>query len=125
VQYFERLRLSLHADGSVTVDPLGATLTAGSHFAPADPSAAATVPYYFAQTRHTLDGPFASFWQAHHGSLLFGPPISEMLFDAGSGMFVQYFENARLEFHPGFAGTPYVIEIGLLGRSALQQRGWL
>lgn len=38
---------------------------------------------------------------------------------------VQYFENARTEYHPELAGTSNVVTLGLLGREALHQRGWL
>jgi hypothetical protein len=55
---------------------------------------------YFSQTRHTLSGAFASFWEAHHGDVLFGPPISEVLVEAngdGTGRTyqMQYFVNGR------------------------------
>ncbi len=38
---------------------------------------------------------------------------------------VQYFENARTEYHPELAGTRYEVELGLVGKEALQRRGWL
>jgi len=37
---------------------------------------------------------------------------------------VQYFERARFEFHPEAAGTPYEVQLGLLGAQALQTLGW-
>jgi hypothetical protein len=30
-----------------------------------------------------------------------------------------------MEYHPEFAGTRYEVELGLVGKQALQQRGWL
>lgn len=33
---------------------------------------------------------------------------------------VQYFERARLEYHPQYAGTPYEVQLGLLGTALLR-----
>jgi hypothetical protein len=38
---------------------------------------------------------------------------------------IQYFQRARFEYHPEFAGTRYEVELGLLGDVALSQAGWL
>jgi hypothetical protein len=38
---------------------------------------------------------------------------------------VQYFQRARFEYHPEHAGTPYEVQLGLLGDQLLQQQGWL
>ncbi|MDP9374992.1 MAG: peptidoglycan hydrolase, partial [Chloroflexota bacterium] len=35
----------------------------------------------------------------------------------------QYFERQRFEYHPEKAGTPYVVLLGLLGKSDAQRRG--
>jgi hypothetical protein len=61
---------------------------------------------------------------------LFGYPISQPLHEqngdgTGRTYLVQYFQNARMEYHPELAGTGNVVTLGLLGRQALQQRGWL
>jgi hypothetical protein len=61
---------------------------------------------------------------------LFGLPISEPFHaqngdGTGRAYLVQYFKNARLEYHPELAGTSYVVSVGLLGREALERRGWL
>jgi len=37
---------------------------------------------------------------------------------------VQYFERARLEYHPENAGTPYVVLLGLMGTEVLNTDGW-
>ena len=37
---------------------------------------------------------------------------------------VQYFRNARLEYHPEVASTGNTIEVGKLGEEALQALGW-
>jgi hypothetical protein len=38
---------------------------------------------------------------------------------------VQHFQRARFEYHPEHAGTPYEVQLGLLGDEALRQKGWL
>ncbi|HEY0070844.1 MAG TPA: M23 family metallopeptidase, partial [Chloroflexia bacterium] len=45
--------------------------------------------------------------------------LSEEIQEAGGT--VQYIERARFEYHPGFVGTPYAIQISPLGYSALKQ----
>jgi hypothetical protein len=66
----------------------------------------------------------------HRGSDLFGSPISEPFTEqngdgTGRGYLVQYFQNARLEYHPEYAQTAYAVSLGLLGREYLQSRGLL
>ena len=126
VQVFERARL-VGTQAGVTISPLGYWLTAKRSFpvVAAPPGALA-----FPETNQALHGAFLSFWQAHRGALVFGPPISPELHEAngdGSGRtyLVQYFRNARLEYHPELRGTPYAVGVGLLGTAYLQERGWL
>jgi hypothetical protein len=76
---------------------------------------------FFAPTGHTLCGGFKSYWESHGlvngGSLmLFGYPISEEFqLTTSSGTFTtQYFERARLEWHPENQ-APYDILQGRLG----------
>ena len=83
-----------------------------SLFSPA-PGMAAPSSVYFSQTGHTLSDQFLNFWRENGGLSIFGFPISEP-FDQG-GFKVQYFERARFELHPEFAGTPYEVELALLG----------
>jgi hypothetical protein len=128
VQYYERARLLLH-DGRVTISPLGQWLTAG-RAAPTQPVTTTGRSLNFPSTGHTLGWPFLAFWQAHHGSVLFGPPIYGPLMEQngdGSGVFylVEYFRNARLEYHFALRGTPYEVSIGLVGREYLHRQGLL
>jgi len=74
---------------------------------------AAPSEVFFPQTGHTLSDQFLAYWRANGGLSIYGYPISEP-FDQG-GFKVQYFERARFELHPEFAGTPYEVELGLLG----------
>jgi hypothetical protein len=38
---------------------------------------------------------------------------------------VQYFERARFEYHPEYAGTDHEVLLGLLGSQLLRERGWI
>ncbi len=73
---------------------------------------------YFPQTGHNLGFGFLQFYNANGGLDAFGYPISEEIQEAGpDGKMgtIQYFQRARFEYHPEFAGTPYAVELGLLG----------
>ncbi len=70
--------------------------------------------YFFEETRHTLANGFKKYWDEHGGVAVFGYPISEEFQEDGYN--VQYFERARLEWHPENAGTEYEVLLGHLGR---------
>ena len=74
----------------------------------------------FPETRHTLSEPFASFWHAHDGAALFGPPISESFADpTASGTQTQVFESAVLESRGG------VVSLRPMGRLLAERDGFL
>lgn len=128
VQYFERSRL-VYERGNVTLAPLGLQVTAGRRF-PAARCFCVAGQVWFASTYHTLSGVFMAFWYSHNGRVLFGAPISQPLYEqngdgTGRTYLVQYFQNARMEYHPELAGTPNVVTLGQLGRQILHQRGWI
>lgn len=50
---------------------------------------------------------FLAFWQANGGEPLLGAPVTGE-FDE-HGLTVQYFERARLEYHPEYAGAPVML----------------
>lgn len=83
----------------------------------------------FPETGHSLAYGFRAFWQQHGGLATFGYPISEEFIelnpDTGVLHTVQYFERARFEYHPQFAGTEFEVLLGLLIRDDLQHAGWL
>ena len=73
----------------------------------------ATGPIYVPETGHHIDEPFLSVWRQYDLSIV-GYPISEAL--EIDGMTVQYFERARFERHPEYAGTQYEVLLTQLGR---------
>lgn len=55
---------------------------------------------YFPDTGHTVSGEMWGYYQSvPNASLVFGSPITEQ-FNEADGLSVQYFQRARLEFHP-------------------------
>src|ERR671922_1884937 len=78
---------------------------------------------YFVETGHNVRGGFLAYFNRAGGLDQFGFPRTEEFVE--DGLTVQYFQRARFEFHPEHAGTPYEVELGLLGDQLLRQRGWL
>lgn len=127
VQWFERDRLEIQHDGSVTAGRLGARYLELTHqpwqFGDGSiPSAEQTSHgndqcRMFAETGYALCGIFRYYWEQHGGLERFGYPIGNETLEHidGRWLWVQYFERRRIEYHPEFAGTPYEILLGLLG----------
>lgn len=120
VQYFERVRLEHHPENPIPYDILLGQF--GRAIRPADPPAAPdpNAPQYFPETGHNLSGQFYNFWR-EYGLAQFGYPLSEEITETledGRDYRVQYFERARLEYHPENA-WPYTILIGQFGRQIL------
>lgn len=67
---------------------------------------------YFDETGHSVEGEFLTFFDTYGGLAIFGYPISESFLDRG--VKVQYFQNARFEWHPANP-DPYKVQLGLLG----------
>ena len=101
VQYFERARFEYHpelkgATGQVQLGMLGREALAGRETAGVpDPQNGSR---YFPETQHSLSGEFRQYWERRGGLPVFGYPISEPTEE--EGRLVQYFERARLEYHP-------------------------
>lgn len=110
--------------------PRAGTLARPSAVQPVPPPAdAGPTRRYFAESGHTLSGGFLAYWESHGGLAIFGLPLTEEFREInpadGKEYTVQYFERARFEHHPEKAGSPFEVELGLLGRQLLTQRGWL
>ncbi len=128
IQWFERTRMERWPEyaGSpyeIQLGRLGAEYTSGREFADQQFFVSRPDLRFFAETSHSVGGAFLAFWEANGGMMTFGLPISEEfdeLLPNGKTYRVQYFERARLELHPDAAGTPYAVQVGLLGTALYQ-----
>ncbi len=115
VQYFQRARFELHPDQPIgqriQLTPLGVRLYQ---------SGAATVNLTTPGACRQFSGGFGvcydflAFFDQHGGVERFGNPISAFEFQQ-DGSLVQYFERARLEWHPERSSGANV-ELGSLGQ---------
>jgi plastocyanin len=117
VQYFGRARFEYHPENSQPYDVLLGQFGRALH--PPDPPAAPVAGAdYAAATGHNLSGRFRDFWATNGGLAVFGLPLSEEFDERladGNTYRVQYFERARLEYHPENA-APYDVLLGQFGR---------
>jgi hypothetical protein len=126
VQYFERQRFEYHPENAppndVLLGLLGTYMVAGrtgGAFDRVAPFQSSATRLYFEPTGHSLGGSFLTYWNRYGGLPIFGYPLSEPFEEKsdtdGKTYTVQYFERARFELHPEFAGTPNEVLLGLLG----------
>ena len=100
VQYFQRTRFELYPENppelKVTISPLGKYLYT--------PGAALPIPdnfpacRSFEETGFQVCYTFLDFYLANGGAAQFGYPISN--FEVHEGWIMQYFQRARIEWHP-------------------------
>jgi hypothetical protein len=144
VQAFERARFEYHPENQAPYDVLlgrigvEALQAQGRDWQTFASVASAPAPStgsgqsgcrYFAETKHSLCGAFAAYWQNHglefdgrrgttfnESLALFGMPISEPQQETieGQTVLVQWFERARFEYHPENQ-APYDVLLGRLG----------
>lgn len=82
-------------------------------FFPPQPGLAQTEEQeYFRETGHWVKGVFLDYFYSRGGLEIFGYPISEEFID--QGVRAQYFQKARMEWHPDNP-EPYKVQLGLLG----------
>jgi hypothetical protein len=138
VQDFERVRMEFHPDLQGTQYEVLGTLIGRSitedredepAFRPLDVCEPDDSRNCFSETGHSLAYGFRDYWYQYGGLTRFGFPISEEFTelnpDTGEFHTVQYFERARFEYHPDLAGTPFEVQLGLLIRDDVQNRGWI
>ena len=93
---------------------------------PAAPGGSPPDRRYFPETGHWLAAGFKHFWEANGGLATFGYPLTEEFQEVnpadGQVYTVQYFERARFEYHPEHRGTPFEVQLGLLGRQVTAGR---
>lgn len=68
---------------------------------------------YFPETGHNVAFAFKQYFDQHGGLDRFGYPRTEEIVE--NGMRVQYFQRARMEFHPDKVGTPEQVQLSLIG----------
>jgi len=121
VQWFERDRIEIQADGSVTTGRLGvdrlAQIGAPFQFGPNLPAGNGCIA--FPETGYQACGAFARFWQQNGGLARLGFPITGEFQTVieGRTLTVQYFERRRFELHGN------QVLLGLLGREVLNNGG--
>ncbi|HEX2916336.1 MAG TPA: NHL repeat-containing protein [Chloroflexia bacterium] len=75
---------------------------------------------YFPETGKTVSGKFLEYWQRNGGLATYGFPITEAQNEVdpetGKTFLIQWFERNRFELHPEYAGTPFEVSLGLLGK---------
>lgn len=125
---------ALQVAGATAAAPGAAPSVGGANAAPPDPAPDVAAPgavslhpfpppasldaggwRYFPETGHYLSGGFKRYFDANGGLEVFGYPITEELEE--DGQTVQYFQRARLEYHPDQPEAP--IQRGLLGQLLL------
>lgn len=124
-QWFERNSFQLHPELAgtryeVLLGLLGKRLT--TNRIQNDPAFQPTTPkqgyFFFPQTKHNVDSRFYTYWQQNGDLTRLGYPISEAAQETdpatGNVYLAQWFERARMEYHPENP-NPYKVELGLLG----------
>lgn len=124
VQYFERQRFEYHPEKVGTPYEVQLSLL-GQQAARGKPALSPVIPFnsnpnlaYIPQTGHSISGVFLDYWQNNGGLKVIGFPISEPTTE--NGLIVQYFERARMEYHPEKADLGFPVELSLLGREYMQ-----
>jgi ABC-type Zn uptake system ZnuABC Zn-binding protein ZnuA len=122
VQYFERARFELHGD-RVLLGLLGRDIYRQRYPAavftptPIPPAGwPGGIGRTFAETGQAAPATFLKAWERFGGLAQQGYPVSAV-FREGPYL-VQYFERARFEHHPEYAGTDHEVLLGLLGKVA-------
>lgn len=116
VQYFTCVRMEAHPESAdrVWLGSLASELGYSAPPIPAENIPRASDPNrrYFKETGHTVAYSFLQYFDTHGGLDIFGYPITE--FEVENRRIVQYFQRARMEWHPEFPENQRV-QLGNLG----------
>jgi hypothetical protein len=123
VQWFERARVEHWPEHAGTayelqLGRLGVEYTEGRGFINQGYFVSSDGLRYFPETGFAVGGAFLRFYDRYGGLDNFGYPISEEFDEVlpdGRAYRVQYFERARMEYHPEHAGSENEVQLGLLG----------
>ncbi|CAA9574386.1 MAG: hypothetical protein AVDCRST_MAG18-2369 [uncultured Thermomicrobiales bacterium] len=129
-QYFERARFEYHQElvNTPYVVLLGALgrQEFAAHYPQGRPPTNTTGEACFAQTGRCIAGAFRDYWERTGGLEQHGYPLSDEFTERSRSddkdYTVQYFERARFEYHPEFAGTPAAVLLGLIGAQQFAAR---
>jgi hypothetical protein len=131
-QWFERALFTYNPKNpepyKVQLQLLGALVTESRRAeVPFRNAARQTGGQFFPETQHNLSGKLLEYWQSTGGLPVYGYPISEPFTEVskadGKPYMVQYFERNRLELHPELKGTPFEVQLGLLGTELMDKAG--
>lgn len=81
-------------------------------FAPQTSLAQRKTEEFFVETGHLVKGEFYTYFRTYGGLEIFGYPLTDEF--VYQGLTVQYFQKARMEWHPENP-VPYKVQLGLLG----------
>jgi hypothetical protein len=123
VQYFQKARMELHPENPYPYRVQLGLL--GDELGYRRPGVAAVqndqYRRYYPETQHILAYAFLNFFDANGGLDIFGYPITEFIIE--NGRIVQYFQRAKMEWHPELSGDQRV-QLGDLGLLQFQVAGF-
>jgi len=125
VQYFQNFRMEWHPYNKdpykvqlgLLVDELGRTFPRAR---PEQiPRHNSHLHHYFPETGHVVSYSFLDYFRAKGGIDIFGYPRSEFMYE--DGLIVQYFQRARMEWHPEY--SPPRMRLTPLGQIYVERFG--
>jgi hypothetical protein len=104
VQYFQNSRMEMHPENDdpykvllgLLIDEMGYSYPLPS--ADQIPASNNNIHHYFEETGYVVSYAFLDFFRENGGVRVFGYPRSQFLYE--NGHIVQYFQRARMEWHP-------------------------
>ena len=126
VQYFQNARMESHPYNQKPYQVLLWLLVdgLGYDFPPASPGQIppfnSSLHHYFPETDHVVSYEFLHYFSEKGGLDIFGYPRSEFIYE--DGYIVQYFQRARMEWHPENLSGPQMY-LANLGRIYIERFG--
>jgi hypothetical protein len=126
VQYFQCARMEKHPDNPEPYRVLLGLLAdeMDHNFPPVRsdriPASNSSLHHYFPETGHVVSYAFLAYFREHGGVDIFGYPRSEFMYE--DGCTVQYFQRARMEWHPESVSGPQM-RLTNLGEAYVERFG--